>query len=139
MQFLLIVITFEGANLLQILLNFFNLFFNITFCFKLFLLIIFIKNSNFCFQIAKGQWCLDELSKLMQMPPTILRRKMNFWISYGLIAEIASDYYQLIEESKNVNDSTHGELVVEDELESVMASTHDQREEGLQVIFCIDK
>lgn len=83
----------------------------------------------------KSQWNLDELSRIMQVPPTILRRKIGFWESQYLITQISPDVYQLVEKSEEENLNVPREIIVEDESESAMASTQDQREEELQTFW----
>lgn len=82
-----------------------------------------------------GEWSLDELSRTMQVPPTVLRKKIGFWQSHGLLVKKTADVFYLVEK----RDDTHvsnAEIVVEDyESESAMASAQDQREEELQVQF----
>lgn len=78
-------------------------------------------------------WTLEELSRIMQVPPTILRKKIGFWQSYGLLVEKGNGVFHLVEEQSDRNMS-HSEIIVDDyEAESVMASAQDQREEELQV------
>lgn len=91
-----------------------------------------------------GQWLLDELSRLMNVSGTVLKRKIGFWQSHGLIEEIEPDIFQLIEESNEAAaNNSHTDLILEDyESESAMASVQDQREEELQVfllLFCFSR
>lgn len=88
----------------------------------------------------KPEWSLEELHQIMKVPITILRRKISYWQSMGILSEKSTDYYILVEGS-NANKS-HGatnqvqEMICEDEeTESVMASAHDQREGELQVFW----
>lgn len=94
--------------------------------------ILFLYVSMFLFFLI-GQWHLDELSKIMQVPPTVLRRKIGFWESQYLISQVSPDIFQLVEVSVKGNLNVPHEIIVEDESESAMASTQDQREEELQV------
>lgn len=69
----------------------------------------------------------------MQVPPTVLRKKIQFWQSHGLLVERGNDVFYLVEE-QNDSRMSNSEIVVEDyESESAMASAQDQREEELQV------
>ena len=88
-----------------------------------------IKKWKFCVFAAK--WTIDELSSVMHMPSSALRRKITFWQSQGILREEPTDTFILIEEQKG----KHADIVVmEDEgMESAMASSQDQREEELQV------
>uniref|UniRef100_A0A8D8R059 Anaphase-promoting complex subunit 2 n=1 Tax=Cacopsylla melanoneura TaxID=428564 RepID=A0A8D8R059_9HEMI len=89
----------------------------------------------------KPEWTIDELSVALSVSATVLRRKITFWQSQGLIREVASDKFCLIEEESNESPSknknnTVPELVCEDEeAESAMASAHELREEELQVFW----
>lgn len=88
----------------------------------------------------KPEWSLDELHQIMKVPITILRRKITFWQSLGIIAEKSSDFYVLIDgtdvNKSNVAVNQVQEMICEDEeSESVMASAHDQREDELQVFW----
>ncbi|KAK6627062.1 hypothetical protein RUM44_009539 [Polyplax serrata] len=86
---------------------------------------------------TKDEWTVEELSSLIQVPPTKLRREMAFWQSQGILKEISPDRFLLMEEttekSKSINQSDIA--CEEDEIESVMASAQDQREEELQVFW----
>lgn len=82
-----------------------------------------------------GQWNLDDLSRIMQIPSTVLRRKINFWESQYLISQVSPDVFQLIEKTEEENLQVPHEIIIEDESESAMASTQDQREEELQVNY----
>ncbi|KRT84695.1 hypothetical protein AMK59_845 [Oryctes borbonicus] len=83
----------------------------------------------------KCQWNLDELSRVMQVPPTVLRRKIGFWESQYLIVQTSQDVFQLVEKSEKDNLDVPREIIIEDESESAMASTQDQREEELQTFW----
>lgn len=80
-----------------------------------------------------GQWNLDDLSRIMQIPSTVLRKKISFWESQYFICQISPDVFQLIEKTQEENLHVPREIIIEDESESAMASTQDQREEELQV------
>ncbi|XP_046971719.1 anaphase-promoting complex subunit 2 [Vanessa cardui] len=88
----------------------------------------------------KPEWSLDELHQVMKVPITILRRKITYWQSMGIVAEKSTDYYVLVD-GTDVNKSSVAvnqvqEMICEDEeTESVMASAHDQREDELQVFW----
>ncbi|XP_063910083.1 anaphase-promoting complex subunit 2 [Zophobas morio] len=81
-------------------------------------------------------WSLDALSKVMHVPSTILRRKLSFWQSHGVITEREPDVFHLQEEQENKENNLQDDIVVEDyESESAMASAQDQREEELQTFW----
>lgn len=69
----------------------------------------------------------------MHAPATVLRRKIAFWVSQGLLKEISNDVFVLQEESTSKNRLSTD--IVEEETESAMASASDQREEELQVFW----
>lgn len=71
---------------------------------------------------------------MMHAPPTVLRRKIAFWVSQGLLKETTNDVYVLQEESTYMN-RLPADIVEEEETESAMASASDQREEELQVFW----
>ncbi|XP_018567673.1 anaphase-promoting complex subunit 2 isoform X1 [Anoplophora glabripennis] len=84
----------------------------------------------------KSTWELEELSKIMQCPPTILRRKIGFWQSHGIIAEMKPDVFCIQEDVDNKDNNIQEDIFVEDyESESAMASAQDQREEELQTFW----
>ncbi|CAG9789189.1 unnamed protein product [Diatraea saccharalis] len=88
----------------------------------------------------KPEWTLDELHQVMKVPVTVLRRKITYWQSMGLISEKCTDTYVLVDDSdankSNVATNQVQEMICEDdETESVMASAHDQREGELQVFW----
>lgn len=70
----------------------------------------------------------------MHIPTTILQRKIAFWVSHGLLKNVSDDTYVLEEEyiSKSRN---LPEVIDDEEVESVMTSASDQREEELQVFW----
>lgn len=88
----------------------------------------------------KSEWSLDELHQVMKVPVTVLRRKITYWQSMGLVSERSTDYYVLVDGSNankaNADTNQVQEMICEDdETESAMASAHDQREGELQVFW----
>ncbi|KAF5276524.1 hypothetical protein FQA39_LY06593 [Lamprigera yunnana] len=84
----------------------------------------------------RNEWELDNLSRVIHIPPTILRKKIGFWQSHGLIEEVKPNIYGLMEERENNRSNLNLDVIVEDyETESIMASTQDQREEELQTFW----
>lgn len=73
------------------------------------------------------------------MPPSILRRRMTFWLSHGLIIETSTGVYRLNEgefyQKAHLSRMPIAEITEDDDQESAMASASDQREEELQVNF----
>lgn len=82
----------------------------------------------------KKEWTLEELAEVMHAPATVLRRKITFWVSQGLLKEISNDVFILQEES-STKSRCLSDIVEEEEAESAMASASDQREEELQVFW----
>ncbi|XP_011291981.1 anaphase-promoting complex subunit 2 [Musca domestica] len=87
----------------------------------------------------KNEWSLDDLSTLVKIPPSVLRRRMAFWQSHGIIIESQPGIYKLIEDElpkSQLEKLPINEIITEDEdNESAMASASDQREEELQVFW----
>ncbi|XP_067662241.1 anaphase-promoting complex subunit 2-like [Haliotis asinina] len=82
---------------------------------------------------SQGKWTVDELSSVLQMPASALRRKITYWQSQGLLKEEVPDTFVLVEEHKG---GTHDMMGADDdEAESAMASAQEQREEELQVFW----
>lgn len=86
---------------------------------------------------TKNQWTIEELSQIMHAPATLVRRKITYWLSQGLLHEIAPDTFELVEESgPRVKGHIPADIVCDDEeTESAMASAQEQREEDLQVFW----
>lgn len=87
----------------------------------------------------KSEWSLDQLAEVMHVPSTVLRRKIGYWVSQGLIQEKMRDTFVLQEEfsgPSNAGESiNNAEMIDDEEVESAMASASDQREEELQVFW----
>lgn len=88
----------------------------------------------------KPEWSIEELHQVMKVPVTVLRRKITYWQSMGLIAEKIPDHFVLIDGSDpnkgSVSTNQVQDMICEDdEAESAMASAHDQRECELQVFW----
>ncbi|XP_063235866.1 anaphase-promoting complex subunit 2 [Bacillus rossius redtenbacheri] len=85
----------------------------------------------------KNQWTIEELSQVMHVPSTMLRRKIAFWQSQGLLREVCTDSFLLVEDNPTRSRCLVPSDVAceDDEAESAMASAHDQREEELQVFW----
>lgn len=85
------------------------------------------------------EWNLDDLSQIMKIPQSILRKRIFYWQTQGLIKETKEDNFVLNDESM---DSGIEQMVIQgqdmcedDESESAMTSASDQREEELQVFW----
>ncbi|XP_061183897.1 anaphase-promoting complex subunit 2-like [Saccostrea echinata] len=82
---------------------------------------------------SQETWTVEELSNVLQMPATALRRKIAYWQTQGLLREEVTDKFVLVEEHKG---RAHDVIVTDDdEAESAMASAQTQREEELQVFW----
>ncbi|XP_040156156.1 anaphase-promoting complex subunit 2 [Anopheles arabiensis] len=87
------------------------------------------------------QWELDCLSQKMNMPPIVLRKRIVFWQSQGLIRETKENLFVLIDKSTESDVSADAmqaqpnDVCEEEEAESAMESASDQREEELQVFW----
>uniref|UniRef100_A0A182NLW2 Anaphase-promoting complex subunit 2 n=1 Tax=Anopheles dirus TaxID=7168 RepID=A0A182NLW2_9DIPT len=87
------------------------------------------------------QWELDSLAHKMNMPPIVLRKRLMFWQSQGIIREGKDSVFALVEKgaasdgaSDPLQTQPH-EMCEEEEAESAMESASDQREEELQVFW----
>lgn len=85
-------------------------------------------------------WHIDELSRKMNVPQTILKKKIVYWQTMGLVKEIKPDVYELIEpidgHSSFGPEVTNTEDVCDDEeAEHELYAGNEQREEELQVFW----
>lgn len=80
----------------------------------------------------KPRWTINELSAEMQMQSSVLRRKITFWQNHGILHEEENDIFELMEDQKKNKDSV---VMIEDEEESVTASSQDMKEEELQTFW----
>lgn len=85
----------------------------------------------FIYKPISDKWTIDELSTELEMTASVLRRKITFWQSQGLLKEVQHDVYQLVEDRKGC--SHEMVMVDEEEVESAMASAQQQKEEEMQV------
>ena len=83
----------------------------------------------------KAEWSASELSGAL-IPVSTLQRKIVFWQTQGLIKESGLDNYVLVEEGPMRRMSGHGVIGGEDdESESLVRTSSDQRAEELQVFW----
>lgn len=86
----------------------------------------------------QSEWSLEKLSGLMNISPSVLRKRINFWQIQGLLRESQDGVFTLIEKHDEsleaMSIQTH-DICEDDETESAMASASDQREEELQVFW----
>lgn len=88
----------------------------------------------------KPEWSIEELHQVMKVPVTVLRRKITYWQSMGLISEKSPDNFVLVDDSdpckgSGASNQVQDMICEDDETESAMASAHDQREGELQVFW----
>jgi anaphase-promoting complex subunit 2 len=82
------------------------------------------------------EWHLEKLSSVINMPQTVLRRRIGFWQLQGLIRESSENVFVLCEEGDQGGEheiESHTNVVLDDE--ETMVSANDQREEELQVFW----
>lgn len=86
------------------------------------------------FQTQK-EWQLDKLSTVINMPPSVLRRRIGFWQLQGLVRETTENLFVLCDENQDGEMETHANANVVLDEEETMVSANDQREEELQVFW----
>ena len=52
---------------------------------------------------SSGQWSVDSLAHLLKAHPRFVRKNLGFWVSQGLLKELSSDVYGLIQEQKFIS------------------------------------
>ncbi len=86
----------------------------------------------------QSEWAADDLAHSLSIPVSTLRRKITFWQSQGLVREVATDRFKLIEEGpmRRLSGGATCEVAdADDESESVTRTAKDQRNEELQVFW----
>lgn len=83
---------------------------------------------------SQKEWHLDKLSSVIQMPSTVLKRRIGFWQIQGIIRETKENFYVLCDDETGDSSNSHANVMM-DEGEEVMVSSNDQREEELQVFW----
>ncbi len=90
------------------------------------------------FQV-KAEWTGEDLANALKTSAITVRRKINFWITQGLIIEAGNDVFKLAEEGpmRRMSGATaQAEQDHDDEeAESVTRTSRDQRAEELQVFW----
>ena len=73
------------------------------------------------------------------MPPSILRKRIAYWQSQGLIRETSENVFKLVDKKHNQDHDeemqSHATDIEDEETESAMESASNQREEELQVFW----
>ena len=83
----------------------------------------------------QAEWTLSDLSTALQMPTSVLRRKLAFWIGHGALKETSGDVFTVVEKLPSTAFPGDHVVVVDDDSESAMASEEQRRDEELQVRF----
>lgn len=85
------------------------------------------------------KWAVTELAAKMKVTPIVLKKKIAFWQSKGLIRETSLDEYTLVVENEEMRDlsNTTRPVPIEDDEDgdNMMESVGDQREEALQFFW----
>lgn len=83
--------------------------------------------------VSAGTWTLTELSEVLKVPVTSLKRKMTLWLQQGVLREEPEGTFTVIEEEQK--DQVEKVVLIDsdEEEDSAMASQADQKEEELQV------
>ncbi|XP_043207667.1 anaphase-promoting complex subunit 2-like [Amphibalanus amphitrite] len=88
---------------------------------------------------SRPAWTAAELGQVMKVPVSALRRKVAFWLSQGILTEPSPDHYRLNEGSgaAAAAAASGGEpaALLEDDADSPMTSTEDQKERDLEVFW----
>lgn len=84
--------------------------------------------------LSAGTWTLTELSEVLKVPVTSLKRKMTLWLQQGVLREEPQGTFTVIEEEQK--DQVEKVVLIDsdEEGDSAMASQADQKEEELQVL-----
>ncbi|KAK4811401.1 hypothetical protein QYF61_005050 [Mycteria americana] len=82
-----------------------------------------------------GTWTLTELSEVLKVPVTSLKRKMTLWLQQGVLREEPQGTFTVIEEEQK--DQVEKVVLIDsdEEGDSAMASQADQKEEELQLFW----
>uniref|UniRef100_A0A8C3KQR3 Anaphase-promoting complex subunit 2 n=1 Tax=Calidris pygmaea TaxID=425635 RepID=A0A8C3KQR3_9CHAR len=84
---------------------------------------------------TKSTWTLTELSEVLKVPETSLKRKMTLWLQQGVLREEPQGTFTVIEEEQK--DQVEKVVLIDsdEEGDSAMASQADQKEEELQLFW----
>eukprot|EP00088_Acartia_fossae_P022438 TRINITY_DN2363_c0_g1_i3.p1 TRINITY_DN2363_c0_g1~~TRINITY_DN2363_c0_g1_i3.p1 ORF type:complete len:803 (-),score=175.51 TRINITY_DN2363_c0_g1_i3:526-2934(-) len=63
-----------------------------------------IHASIICKFQEKEEWGVAELSASLKVSATLLRRKLSYWVSQGVVKEMRSDVYGLVDEEQGGNE-----------------------------------
>lgn len=56
--------------------------------------------------ILAERWTVEELSSVMHVPPGLLRRRLGFWVSQGVLKEESTDTFIVMEKQKGQQRAT---------------------------------
>ncbi|XP_053138674.1 anaphase-promoting complex subunit 2 isoform X1 [Hemicordylus capensis] len=84
---------------------------------------------------SKSTWTLEELSEVLKVPVTSLRRKMTLWLQQGVLREEPPGTFAVIEEEQKDRAEKVVLIDSDEEGDSAMASQADQKEEELQLFW----
>ncbi|XP_040298045.1 anaphase-promoting complex subunit 2 [Bufo bufo] len=84
---------------------------------------------------SKSTWTLEELSGVLKVPVTSLRRKMTLWLQQGVLREDPPGTFTIIEEEQKDQAEKVVLIDSDEEGDSAMASQADQKEEELQLFW----
>ncbi|XP_053329016.1 anaphase-promoting complex subunit 2 [Spea bombifrons] len=83
----------------------------------------------------KSTWTLEELSEVLKVPVTSLRKKMTLWLQQGVLREDPPGTFTVIEEEQKDRSDRVVLVDSDEEGDSAMASQADQKEEELQLFW----
>lgn len=75
-------------------------------------------------------YTVEELAEKLQTSASVIRRRISYWQSHGVLKEISHDVYEL---NKDSSTSMIHEPIEEEVLESATASSEQQKEQEFQV------
>ncbi|KFR15832.1 Anaphase-promoting complex subunit 2, partial [Opisthocomus hoazin] len=84
---------------------------------------------------TKSTWTLTELSEVLKVPVTSLKRKMTLWLQQGVLREEPQGTFTVIEEEQKDQVDKVVLIDSDEEGDSAMASQADQKEEELQLFW----
>nr|DBA21279.1 TPA: hypothetical protein GDO54_017950 [Pyxicephalus adspersus] len=83
----------------------------------------------------KSTWTLEELSEVLKVPVSTLRRRMTYWLQQGILREDPPGTFTVIEEEQKDQAEKVVLIDSDEEGDSAMASQADQKEEELQLFW----
>ncbi|MGH0188581.1 UNVERIFIED_CONTAM: hypothetical protein FKN15_030518, partial [Acipenser sinensis] len=85
---------------------------------------------------APGSWTLEELGEALEMPTSVLRRRMTLWQQQGVLREEPAGTFVVVEKAQCERPEKNVVLLESDEEgESNMATQSEQKEEKLQMFW----